>query len=170
MRVLLLAVVVVGLSLVAHGLAGGAHPGVVPLVVLTALTAVAVRPMGRGEVSMPRLIGLLGAGQIVLHVVFEQCALISVVPGAQAHHHQEMSTPAPLMLGAHVLATVVVALVLRYSEGFLWRLWAWLTARLVAAAPVVVTLPSRLAVSALSVAPGRRVPGTLGGRGPPVVA
>lgn len=166
MRVLLLAALVVGLSLVAHGLAGGGHPGVVPLVVLTALTAVAVRPMGRREVSMPRLIGLLGVGQVVLHVVFEQCALLAFVPGAAAHHHPE-TTSKPLMLGAHVVATLVVAVVLRHGEALVWRLWAWLTARLVQARPPALVRPGHLAVSGRTVPVGR-VPGTLGGRGPPV--
>lgn len=166
MRVLLLAAVVVGLSLVAHGLAGGARPGVVPLVVLTALTAVAVRPLGRHEVSMPRLIGLLGAGQVVLHVVFEQCALLSLVPGEPVHH-QHAAAPMPLMLGAHVAATLVVALVVRHGEAFLWRLWAWLTARLVPAGPVALVRPGRLVVGP-GRAPAGRVPGTWRGRAPPL--
>jgi hypothetical protein len=34
---------------------------------------------------MPRLIGLLGAGQVVLRVVFEQYVLLSVVPGRRVN-------------------------------------------------------------------------------------
>lgn len=167
-RALLLAAVVVGLSLVAHRLAGGAHPGVVPLVVLAALTAVAVRRAARHEISMPRLVGLLGAGQIVLHVVFEQCALLSVVPGAPGEHQHPETMAEPLMIGAHVVATFVVALVLRHGEGLLWRLWAWLTACRLPDAPAVFTSPRHLVVGALHAGHDGRVPGTLRGRGPPV--
>jgi hypothetical protein len=167
-RALLLAAVVVGLSLVAHGLAGGARPGAVPLVVLAALTAVAVRPATRREVSVPRLIGLLGAGQVVLHVVFEQCALLSVVPGTPGEHHHPGAVADPLMIGAHVVATFVVALVLRHGESLLWRLWAWLTARHLPLAPATITLPSKLVIGRLIAGHGERVPEALRGRGPPV--
>jgi hypothetical protein len=169
-RALLLAAVVVGLSLVAHRLAGGSHPGVVPLVVLAALTAVAVRPAARHEIAMPRLVGLLGAGQVVLHVVFEQCALLSVVPGAAGVHDHPESTADPLMIAAHVVATFVVALVLRHGEGWLWRLWAWLTARRLPGSPAAFTSPWHLVVGALRAGHGGRVPGTSRGRGPPVAA
>ncbi len=168
MRALLLAVVVVGLSLVAHGLAGGARPGVVPLVVLAALTAVTVRPVARHEISMPRLVGLLGAGQVVLHVVFEQCALLSVVPGTPGEHHHPGAMADPLMIGAHVVATLVVALVLRHGETLLWRLWVWLTARHLPTAPAAITLPRKLVIGRLIAGHGERVPETLRGRGPPV--
>jgi hypothetical protein len=167
-RALLLAAVVIGLSLVAHGLAGGARPGVVPLLVLAALTAVAVRPAARHEVSMPRLIGLLGAGQLVLHLVFEQCALLSAVPGASEGHEHPVALARPLMIGAHVVATFVVALVLRHGESMLWRLWAWLTARHLPTAAAPITLPRQLVIGHLIAGHGERVPEILRGRGPPV--
>ncbi|WP_460704452.1 hypothetical protein [Myceligenerans halotolerans] len=141
LRILLLAVVTVGLSLVSHLLAGGAHPGTVPLAVLTALTALAIRPLTRREIAMPRLIGVLGAGQVVLHVAFERSAALSAVPGP-AHHHQDTATT-PWMIGAHAAATLVIAVALRHGEALLWRLWAWLTGHSLPGEPrvVLVTTP-----------------------------
>lgn len=138
---LLLAVAAVAMSLVSHLLAGGAHPGVVPLVVLTALTALAIRPLTRREITMPRLLGTLGGGQVVLHVAFERCAALSAAPGP-AHHHQDTATT-PWMIGAHAVATLAIAAVLRHGEALLWRLWAWLTGRSLPGEPrvVLVTAP-----------------------------
>lgn len=125
----------VGLSLVSHVLAGGAHPGAVPLVVLTALTVVALRPLARRELAMPALLGSLGAGQVVLHVAFERCAVLAAGPG-QAHHQDALPTPG--MVVAHATATLAIAVVLRHGEALLWRLWAWLTGRGVPGQPRVV--------------------------------
>ncbi len=137
-RVLLLAAAVVGLSVVAHGLAGGTDPGAVPLGVLAVLTAVAVRPLTRREVGLPRLLGLLGAGQLVLHVVFDRCAALSPADAA-AHAHS--SSPLA-MLGAHAVATLAVALVLRYGDAVLWRLWTWLVGRRVPGRPRRLVVPA----------------------------
>ncbi|MCB7135607.1 hypothetical protein [Cellulosimicrobium marinum] len=169
-RALVLAATAVGLSLVSHDLAGGAHPGVVPLVVLTALAAVVVRPLARREIRLPVLLAVLGVGQLALHHVFVACATLSVAPRPSSHQHDDaLSTLA--MLGAHAVATVAVALVLRHGDAVLWRLWTWLTGRQVpghprplavlAAVPVLVTLP---------VDRPAPVPGTVGGRAPPALA
>lgn len=164
---LLLAAVAVGLSLSSHVAAGGAYPGTVPLVVLTALTAVAVRPLTRGELAMPVLLGSLGAGQVLLHVVFEQCVILSVAPG-QTHHAD--AGPAPWMIAAHAVATLAVAGVLRHGEALVWRLWAWLTGRRLPGRPriVVVGAPSPHGIlrEPRSLLAGRLVRE----RGPPVAA
>lgn len=166
-RVLLLAAAVVGLSVVAHGLAGGADPGAVPLGVLAVLTAVAVRPLTRRQIGLPRLLGLLGAGQLVLHVVFERCAALSP-SGAAVHAH----AASPLtMLGAHAVATLAVAVVLRYGDAVLWRLWTWLTGCRVPGRPRSVVV--RTAAPVVGVLPAVRdllVRGAAPGRGPPLAA
>lgn len=128
-RVLLLAAAVVGLSVLSHLLAGGRGPGVVPLLVLTVLTAVGVLPFTRARLGLPRLLALLGTGQLVLHVAFERCAALgpatrSAVPG---HATTADLAAAVAMLAAHAAATLGLALVLRYGDAVLWRLWAWLT-------------------------------------------
>ncbi|MCR1981134.1 hypothetical protein NSA53_02620 [Cellulosimicrobium cellulans] len=166
-RVLLLAAAVVGLSVVAHGLAGGTDPGAVPLGVLAVLTAVAVRPLTRREVGLPRLLGLLGAGQLVLHVVFDRCAALSPADAA-AHAHS--SSPLA-MLGAHAVATLAVALVLRYGDAVLWRLWTWLAGRRVPGRPRRLVVPAAPpAVGALPTVRDLLVRGAAPGRGPPLPA
>ncbi|MDF9875941.1 hypothetical protein [Cellulosimicrobium cellulans] len=169
-RALVLASVAVGLSLVSHDLAGGARPGFVPLVVLAVLTTVVVRPLARCEVRLPVLLAALGVGQIALHQAFGACAALSHAPVLPAHRHDDgLSTLA--MLGAHALATVAVALVLRHGDGALWRLWSWLAGCGVPARPrALVVLAPLPASAALPVA--RRAPasGTVGGRAPPVLA
>lgn len=135
-RVFLLATTVVALSLVMHLLAGGDHPGTVSVLVLAGLTTLALLPPTRREITLPGLVVMLSAGQIVLHVAFEQCALLAAAPTA-AHH----PTPAPsgwMMIVAHVVATLVTAVVLRHGEALLWRLRDWLVGRRLPGRPHVV--------------------------------
>ncbi|WP_435737975.1 hypothetical protein V5D56_05095 [Cellulosimicrobium sp. PMB13] len=169
-RGLVLAAVVVGLSLLSHELAGGSRPDVVPLVVLAALSAVAVRPLTRREVGLPRLLALLGAGQVVLHVVLERSAELSPTATASAHAHDGPAATMT-MLAAHAVATVVVALVLRHGDAVLWRLWTWLTRRRVPEAPRAVVVPVRpLPRRVLPSVRRAPVPGAVGGRAPPASA
>lgn len=134
-RVLCLAVLLVGLSVVSHQLAGGDRPRAVPLVVLTALTFALVRPLTRRQVGLPRLLGLLGAGQLGLHVAFERFAALEPVFAGPVHHHGTASDG--WMLAAHALTTVVVALVVRHGDALLWRVWTWLTRRRLPVAPAL---------------------------------
>lgn len=137
-RVFTLAAVVVGLSAVSHHLAGGARPGAVPLAVVTVLSAAAVSPLTRRELGLPRLLGVLGAGQVGLHLAFERVA--ELAPAATSHHHGASSHV--WVLGAHAVATLAVALVLRHGEALLWRLGAWLTERRLPGDPRVPVLPA----------------------------
>ena len=167
-RALLLAAAVLGLSVVAPGHAGGADPGAVPLVVLAALTAVAVRPLTRRQIGLPRLLGLLGAGQLVLHVVFDRCAALA--PTGAPHTHADGASPLA-MLGAHAVATLAVALVLRYGDAVLWRLWSWLTGAAVPGRPRAVVAPTApLARGELPTVRDVLVRGAALGRAPPAVA
>ncbi|WP_454042026.1 hypothetical protein [Cellulosimicrobium sp. Marseille-Q8652] len=170
-RALLLAVAVVALSLVSHDVAGGAAPGAVPLVVLTALAAVAVRPLTRREVGLPRLLSLLGLGQVVLHLVFERCAAMSPTAAPAPHGHDDPGQVLS-MLGAHALATLVLAVVLRYGDACLWRLWSWLSGRRIPGRPRPVVVGAAVPLTSARLPSPRRapVPGAVGGRAPPAVA
>jgi hypothetical protein len=162
----LLATVVVGLSLVSHQLAGGAAPGVVPVLVLVMLTAVAIRGLLRSRLGLGRLLCLLGLGQLLLHFTFEQCALLAAAP---AHAHAA-DAPVP-MLAAHVVATFAVSMVLTHADRALWALWSWLTMRSVPSTVLGVVDRRRgvlvlVPVVSAPPAPGR---GAVMGRAPPLV-
>ncbi|MGW6005258.1 hypothetical protein ACWFNS_01490 [Oerskovia enterophila] len=164
----LLATAVVGLSLVSHGLAGGAPPGAVPVVVLVMVTAVLLRSLVGRRVGLPYLLGVLGLGQLAFHYTFEQCALLSST-SAPAHAHA--SDRPEVMLAAHVVATLVVSVFLTHADRVLWALWSWLTMRSVpGAAPLPLARGRNLLflppVLPVPTAPGR---GSVRGRAPPVV-
>ncbi|GAA1979440.1 hypothetical protein GCM10009718_15290 [Isoptericola halotolerans] len=170
-RALLLAAAIVLPSLGAHVLAGGSIPGAVPLLVALALTAVIVRPLCRREVRLPWMLAGLGVGQVLLHVGFEQGAALTAHP---AHHHGHVhdDPAAPLvMLAAHVLADVVIALGLRYGESLLWRWWRWWSHRIPTTDRVLgVVGAARRAVRDLPVPACSRRHSPAQGRAPPVIA
>jgi len=75
------------------------------------------------------------------------------------------------MLGAHAVATLAVAVVLRYGDAVLWRLWTWLTGCRVPGSPRSVVV--RTAAPVVGVLPAVRdllVRGAAPGRGPPLAA
>lgn len=182
-RGLALALVVVGIASTAH-LAGGGHlpPGLLLAGVVVAAGSAAHAATAR-RLTLPAVLLLLGAGQVVLHAAFTVLAAppgAGVVPRAgvlQVHAHggphsglllpvdaaagvvsaagatgpADAAGPAAgaaaAMLTAHVVATLVAAVVLAGADRSLWMLLAWLAplaAVLAAAASVVVPrLPRR---------------------------
>lgn len=187
---------VVGLAASAHLVAGGTLPGPVLLLALTALVLCASLLLAARRLSAPVLLAVLGAGQLGLHQAF--CWFgVALAPVHPAGHHLDpaaagtaqalhgvaaaggaavpmtglpMSSPA--MTAAHVLATVVAALVLARGEALLWRLWTWwrplravvLTVLRLPVLPRVPRFPA-LTVPRPSFVVARRVPR----RGPPRV-
>ncbi|WP_265521539.1 hypothetical protein [Oerskovia flava] len=167
-RAVLLAVALVALSALSHRWAGGADPGVVPLVALGVLTAVAVGPMARRRLSLVRLMGLLGAGQVVLHLVLDRCAELGPALSGIAVHATHAAHGR--MLLAHVAVTVVVGIALRYGDDVLWRLWAWLARDRVPGAPrALVARASRSFPSTVHVPRRVVVRGAVQQRGPPAL-
>lgn len=131
------------LAAAAHTAGGGRLPD--PLIFL-AILAVAFLPAawlcGR-RLTPTAVLGLLGAGQLVLHSAFAALSEASAtVPqfSPTAGHVHVLGTPAPLglaagghahadspaMLAAHVPATLAVGLLLAKGEDALWALLAWL--------------------------------------------
>lgn len=103
---------VVGLSLLAHVLAGGRIPGPTTLLAVTTVVAGYGGALTRERVGTAELLVVLAAGQVILHTVF--------MLGGGEH------AGGPVMLVAHALATVVIGLGLAHGERAAWGLWCWL--------------------------------------------
>ncbi len=115
------------LSLAAHVVGGGALPRHAALLLPVALATAACSVASRREWSYARLLGALLAVQLFVHV------LLWLTCGAEATSGPDSAASAAAaasarwsgsgwaMLGAHVLAALVAALVLRHFESLYWR-------------------------------------------------
>ncbi|MGK3199887.1 hypothetical protein [Amycolatopsis sp. MEPSY49] len=160
-----LAVSAAALSVTAHRLADGGLPDPAMTVLLTGLfgwTATALARKARGPVAT---ITLLGAAQLVMHL------LLTTLAG----HHDMYAAPGSSGLGmvaAHAVATLVTALLLARADATLLTVLAVLRAilpRLLTPLPVPAAAPAL--VPARTAAPGHLVGVDLrrirGRRGPP---
>ncbi len=102
-RSLVFGLITVGLTVLAHAAAGGGVPPVTSLLVLVLVTAAVGYPLLRRIWRPAALPVAIGAAQVGLHPVFEALAQ-SGGTGHAAH------TAAPAMLGAHVVAGMLGAL------------------------------------------------------------
>lgn len=130
----------------AHLLGGGTLPHPVLVMVLAVLVLAPMTGLAGRRLSLAHLLGILGIAQVGLHEAFTlfstplQCststhggnhtdavAVVSCRTGAivTAAHH-EFSGAGLAMLGGHVLAVVLTALVLHGAEAGLWLAWDWL--------------------------------------------
>lgn len=124
-RTVVISAIIVALAAAAHILAGGSLPGLALLIGLAALVTVPVAALTSRRLSLAAMTALLGTGQLVLHEVFMQ--MTPVHAGTmEAHSHGMASTDSPVMLGAHLLATVGTAVVLAKNEAALFALIGWL--------------------------------------------
>jgi hypothetical protein len=149
LRAATLGVVAFALALVAHVVAGGAVPGPVAMLFLAGLVALAAVLLTRARLSPIRVGVSLGAMQMVLHESFMWLSapagclmtgasapagvpmgrgsmpvpLVECATG-MAHMGMGMGSPftATAMVGAHVVATAVMAALLAYGEKVLWFL------------------------------------------------
>ena len=142
---------VTALAAGAHAWAGGALPHPLILAVMLALVALGSTALARLTLRLPALVGVLGAGQLILHEAFTAlsasqaaspeaaavltrgrhqhagdaaAALGSVhsVPDALAAH----SHATPAMMALHAAATLLCAVVIRKAERAVEALAAWL--------------------------------------------
>lgn len=155
-RVLAVSLVVTVTALTAHVIAGGAVSASTTALVLAVLLMV-VGPLTCRRLATSQLLGLLALAQAVVHAA-----------GDLAAH-------APLdgaMLGGHLAATLIAALVLRRGEDALTRVIE--RVRRFARRPIVLPVPAGLRASVGDRTPRSMVPVRLRdvveGRGPPVVA
>lgn len=156
LRSLIVTGVIVGLAAGGHLFGGGNLPAPMITVALAALVLVPVTWLTRRELSFTTLLGLLGAGQMVLHEAFSTLSVSAVCQApvtAGSHLHAGTSSlhclpsasaaasaaasagmdahPASgvdpvAMLAGHVLAVLATAWFLRRGEASLWQLLAWL--------------------------------------------
>ena len=125
----------------AHVLAGGSLPQPAIVAGLVALMLAPVMILSKIRFNAPGMIGLLSAGQLVLHEAFSALsASTGFTPvdgghlhsGAQAHPlavavmPEHAAAPSALMLVLHAAATLATAIVLARGEAAVWALAAWL--------------------------------------------
>lgn len=147
-RAVLITGTMISVSAAGHVLGGGALPAPGAVAVLAVLLLVPVARLAARELSFLTLLGVLGAGQLLLHEAFISLSTPAVclpsLTGQMSHHGQAMEmecsaaepasmslhlgtgSDSPLMLGGHVLALLVTAWLLRKGEVALWLLLAWL--------------------------------------------
>ena len=154
-RAAALATGILTLAAGAHVAGGGRLPAPGILLAILALTALASTAATRLRLALPALTALLGGGQLALHELFTTlsvpvpaAASAAAAAGTHASHngHAHGGSPpvllnlaplaehlvpanpgaAPLMLGAHPVATLGCALLLAKGEAALWALAAWL--------------------------------------------
>lgn len=158
------AVALVGLTLAhaAHVLAGGeVVPGVVTLLPVLAVLVGCVVAAGRAWTA-PRVVLALAAVQVVVHgTAWMTSGSGSIDPrlapfaSTPASHHHAAAGLTPAMLGAHVLAVVLAALLLARVDEVVLRLWQ-LGRTVLGLRPAPVSLPVAHVLVPAPAAPGVR--------------
>ncbi|WP_248762764.1 hypothetical protein [Pseudarthrobacter sp. SSS035] len=129
----------------AHVAGGGDLPAPGILLAVLALTVLAATTATRLRLNFPAMLGVLGAGQFILHEAFTVFSSAGTAVGTAAsglHNAHRAGAAAPvfvatghvhdpgsagfLMLLTHALATGACALLLARGEAALWALAAWL--------------------------------------------
>ncbi|MFP5315082.1 MAG: hypothetical protein ACLGHS_06865 [Actinomycetes bacterium] len=156
MRATVTAGVVFLLAAGAHIAGGAALPDPLILGTLAVTTVLATTVLSRRKLSLPSVLGVLGAGQVLLHEAFSTLTTTAAcVPSSRAHFgpQQVHCAPAggmehahasslldnPLMFAAHAGAVVATALMLYYGETALELAAQWL--RPLVALPRLVVFP-----------------------------
>ena len=146
-RAVLITAMAMSLATAGHVLGGGALPGPALTAVLAALLLAPVAWLASRRLSLLTLLGVLGAGQLIVHTAFTSLSPGALCPPSPAgplpHHgpvpsagcfaadpavslHTGDEGAAPDMTAGHLLALVSTAWLLHQGEEALWRLLAWL--------------------------------------------
>lgn len=146
-RAVVITAMAMSLATAGHVLGGGALPGPAVTAVLTALLLAPVAWLASRPLSLLTLLGVLGAGQLILHTAFASLSPRALcppsMPGPLPHHgpasgagclaadpvlslHTGDEAAAPDMTAGHLLALVSTAWLLHQGEEALWQLLAWL--------------------------------------------
>lgn len=148
-----------GLAFAAHGMGGGRVPApsaVVLLIVVCAGLGAIVAALPRGRHTRPTLVAALGAGQVLGHFALS------------ATEHMHSVIPPLAMLGAHVIATALCAVLVTGAE----RLYGPIVRvlRVVLRSPAPLTpAPRAPIVTPTAMAPvGDVLRSSISRRGPPV--
>ncbi len=183
LRTTLVGGTVLGLAAGAHVLAGGVLPGPGIMAALMALHVLCTTVATTIHIGLPAMLGLLSAGQLVLHHAFDAfSAAIPATPALQGGHGHlpadgsmaaMLQAAAPMgtgmeamhsasafsgwMLPAHMAATLLTALLLAHGENVLWALATWLRP-LCRRATAIRPLPARQACPKVLPAPLPHLP------------
>ncbi|GAB3277373.1 hypothetical protein GCM10027449_16980 [Sinomonas notoginsengisoli] len=132
------------LAAAAHTATGGTLPDTLIFLGLLALAILPSVWLCGKRLTPAAVLGILGTGQFVLHTAFDTLSeTAATVPqfSPTAGHVHVLSTPAPfglaakgshahgdspVMLVAHIVATLAVGLLLAKGEDALWALLGWL--------------------------------------------
>lgn len=169
-RATVTAVVVFSLAAGAHLAGGAALPNPLILGTLAVTTLLAVTVLSRRKLPLPAVLGILGAGQLVLHEAFTTLTTTaSCVPasrghfgpqqvhcapaGGMEHAHAFSLFDSPLMFAAHAAAVLVTALMLYHGEAALELAVQWL--RPLAVQPQLVVYPPAADLPPVPEAPAR---------------
>jgi hypothetical protein len=121
LRSTVLGAVAVLVSLAGHVAGGGQAPDTAGLLLALAVAVSAYRLLLAGrERSWPTLVAVLGLAQVVLHVTFTSWTDATTMTDTHAAHHAMAATSGRSMLAGHLVATLVLAWVLRLGEAALW--------------------------------------------------
>lgn len=170
MRAAATAVVVFFLAAGAHLAGGAVLPSPLILGTLAVTTLLAVTILSRRKLSLPSVLGILSAGQMLLHEAFTTLTTTAAcVPAPRGHFgpqqvhcaptvgpehaHAFSMFDSPLMFGAHAVAVVVTALMLHHGETALELAAQWL--RPLVTLPQAVTYPPLANLPLLPEAPVR---------------
>ncbi|TNB75789.1 hypothetical protein FHJ30_03950 [Arthrobacter sp. BB-1] len=155
LRASAVATAILTLAAGAHLAGGGALPAPTVMLAVLALTALGSTTATRLRLRFPAAAALLAGGQLLLHEVFAAAGVPAAAAGSgtATPHASHLSgaaglpavldhlygtgiygteiygtgaTSGPLMLAAHILATLGSALLLAKGEDALWALAAWL--------------------------------------------
>jgi hypothetical protein len=144
LRASAVATAILTLAAGAHLAGGGALPAPTVMLAVLAFTALGSTTATRLRLGFPAVAALLAGGQLALHEVFTAASIPAAAGSGTTAPHASHSPPAvalppvldhiygaeattgPLMLAAHVLATLGTALLLAKGEDALWALAAWL--------------------------------------------
>jgi hypothetical protein len=146
-RAVLITGMAMSLATAGHVLGGGAVPGPGATAVLAILLVPPVAWLAGRQLSLLALLGVLGAGQLMLHTAFTALSPGDICPqswaGQPPHHGPAAGAgcaatdsaalsihtgegAAPDMTAGHLLALVSTAWLLHKGEQALWQLLAWL--------------------------------------------
>ncbi|AFR31249.1 hypothetical protein [Arthrobacter sp. Rue61a] len=141
-RAAAVAVTVLALAAGAHLLAGGELPAFPVMTALAAVVALSAVMLAGTKMTAPVLAGYLGTCQAGLHLAFSALSGAGSPLTGNSHHpgsvagpgiveasvpHEHLSNDAsPGMLGMHIVAVLVTALLMARGEAALWALAAWL--------------------------------------------
>lgn len=143
------------LASAAHTVVGGGLPEPLIFLAIAALTLLTCTFFSRWKLGALSILSLLAVSQLALHQCFEWFTMGSMPnPPQQDHHHNALILPLSSelpshsvdsagvgMLAAHIIATLVTALLVARGETALWALGDWLRPLLRVLAPILLPVP-----------------------------